>query len=1014
MRIKAIFALALALVLISPLGAQLSKQTGTITGTIRDEQGVVLPGAAVTVAGPKLLGQATDVSRADGTYVIRALPPGVYTLTIALPGFATAKKEGIDVHVGMTLELNFSMKQGALAEEVTVVGAAPTVDVRSTKTTLIMDASSLTQLPLNRSVFNVIAAAPGAYQNPDDSQQFLVHGGTGISNTFDVDGVNTNWAADYGIWFSEIGYDSMDEVEVITGGIAAEDTVPGGALINVVTKSGGNAFHGQVQAYYTSEHLSQYQFTKEQLDIFGLSRPAVSVYEVEPTFQLGGPIIKDRLWFFTDVGLQKSNRHSGFIPTTILGNSYSSYDQAETFTKGFLKLTGRITDKLRVALYGSYIKDRAPHNWGGEYTTKEASYDYTDKRWKFNASASWFLDKNSFFEFRSGASGMVDWMLPQPGTEDSASYYDYYTYYSWGRNWRERHSNSTNWQNTVDFTHFADSVLGGDHEFKAGFIHQFIFYNWPWFRKNPLDAYYWDGSPYLFDAWYGSDVYGDAPLGVLFCGPNDGDTYSRGNMLRLGGYVQDSMTIKNRLTLNFGLRYDHYMGYLPAADKKAVAGIGLEIGEAALTPLFGFNALGDMHMNAWKPALQWGALTPRLGFIYDLFGNGKTAVKGSFSVYSDFMSTMYFDTSHPFREWEIFFSWWDDNGNGGYDAPGIDSYAWLDGWGKNPLEFSPDYYQKTVAKHIKSPLYYEYTVGLDHTLARDWSVRLKYIHKIKIHTVDTVYYDPASDRVWNTYESATDWWVPFTTVIPAVGGYPEKTVTMYFMSNDAPAPFYQFRNVPGAKRNYNAVELAFDKKMSRGWSFGGSVILSKTMGNNAGDYGSVWGYGAAYDDANWFVNRYGRVPEDVPLGIKLYGAFKLPYGFMASFFAQAFSGQPYQRTVTVYAPSDWAEAHNVNTLFYYTINVETQGARRRESRNNVDVRLEKEFAFRRVGTLSVFLDVFNLLGDKHIVAGLDPGGYWYPDAENTSSGSYSADYYYGKVTATTGQRVVKLSARFSF
>jgi len=1010
----------LSFVLAGALHAQLSRITGTIQGTITDEEGGPLPGATIVVTSPALQGKVTDVTRADGGYVCRGLDPGIYSLVATLAGFQTVIRADLVVHVGVTMTINLSMKPATIQEQVTVVGQSPVVDIRSNKTQLIMDSTQMGAIPLNRNVFNVIAMAPGALPSGTvggTSSEFIVHGGTGISQTFDVDGVNANWAADYGVWFGEIGYDSMEEVEVLTAAIPAEDTVPGGALINVVTKSGGNSFHGQLQTYYTNESLSQFLFAKEYYKSLGLAKPAIYISDVEPTLQLGGPIIKDRLWFFTDMGLWRITRHSPFVPITLFGTFYDTYNNWQNYLKGFGKLTFMASDSFRGNLMVSYVKRIDPKN-GGTRTLPSAISEYRDVRWKFNTALTWFLSKDTFFDLRAGMSPTIDWIEAPASSGDSPQYYDAYTGYTWGAPGRLRHSFTNNVQANLNVTHFVDDLLGGNHEFKAGGIFQYIFYKWPWFRKDPRDISWYNGSPYYWRQIYGSSGpvagLGDGTMTIRFCAPNDGESFSQGNMIRGGGFIQDSMTIKNRLTINVGARYDYYYGYLPACDKKACAPFAEAIGAYALTPVFGFNALGAMHMDAWKPALAWGALSPRFGISYDLFGNGKTALKASFSVYTDFMSTMYFDTSHPFREWSIGINWWDLNGNGVQDAPGIDDYKYYAS-AKNPAEMSASFYTKTVDPNTKSPLYWEYQVGITHELVTDMSAGMNLIYKTKTNTVNAANYDPATGRNWYTYEQAPDWWVPFTTILPAIGEYPEQKVTMYFQSKNAPLPFRRFMNIPEAKRIYYGMEFMFDKRMSHGWALSGSVVLSKTKGNNSGAYGDVWGYGSAYNNANWWVNRYGVFSDDRPYIIKLMGAFQLPYGFLMSFNMRHFAGAPFQRTVTVYAPAAWSAAHNVDATLNFGINVEPQGARRLPDESNVDCRFEKEFQFGKIGKLGLFVDIFNLFGYRLITITYNPAGTWRPTDENTNVGTFTTNAYYGKATGSSvNQRIFKFSVRFRF
>jgi len=248
--------------------------------------------------------------------------------------------------------------------------------------------------------------------------------------------------------------------------------------------------------------------------------------------------------------------------------------------------------------------------------------------------------------------------------------------------------------------------------------------------------------------------------------------------------------------------------------------------------------------------------------------------------------------------------------------------------------------------------------------------------------------------------------VPFTTTVPAYGVYPAQEVTAYFLSNNAPYDD-QFRRqtvMEESRRKYDAFEIAFDKRFSRGWSIGGSIVLSKHMRQDA-----------EWPDANSFVNGYGREGNDQPLALKLYGSFDLPWGFIGSFFYRHFDGTPYARSITIVAPEAWAAANNINLNYgdawVYT---EPVGSRREQSFDNVDLRFEKQFDV-RLGKVGVFVDIYNLLGNRYIYYGQDPGGVWSPNGFGSASGSYTnISSRYGKATSISGVRTYKFSLRFTF
>jgi len=995
-------------------------QTGTIRGTITDNEGVPLPGVKVTVSGPSLIGIMDDISAENGTYRITPLPPGTYTILGELEGFQSVRREEVVVRVGTTVEITLPMAPATISEEVTVIAPSPTVDVQRTKITTVLDTESLRKLPLDRTVDTILSIAPGTiggYYSGIISSATIVHGGTHISNNLQIDGVNANDPSDHGTWYTEIQYDALEEAEVVTGGLPAQVGSTSGSLFNVVTKSGGNDFHGSAQVYYTGEDLAQFMVPDEYLKSFGLGKPAVDRYNVDTSGILGGPVIRDKIWFFSSLGYKRNDRRSPFIPTTILGKSYDQYPVYDRYWIGFFKLTGQISKSLRSFVQLSYIDYNRPFGGGSTTGTKEAQTDYSDKRIRAYGNLNWLIGPDTFMELRGGTGHMIEEDRPQSGMENSATFRDAFTGYSWGAPGRQRDVHRINTNATLSLTHFVANLLGGDHEFAAGIEYQYLVDDWDWYKPDPLELTYYDGNIHYYRGLYGIDgphpTLGDGRVAFRFCSPALDGSVARGETRRWGAYIQDSWTIKNRLTLNLGLRFDREWGYMPDATKIPSAGVAFDIGAYYYEPLYGFNPFGEMHMDEWKDAMKWTILTPRIGINYDVFGDGRTSLRASFSIYAEGMPVMYYQTIHPWREWSMSFNWWDLNNNGITDPPPIDEYQQYGG--KSAIEMAPSYYRERLDTEYKAPTHTEYTVGIQQELFKDFRVGLQYIYQKKSNAVDTVLYDPISSRYWYTYELASNWWVPFTTTVPAVDEYPEQTFTMYFMSYDAPwdEQFTRFANVPESKRNYNAVEITFDKRFSQGWSLGGSLVLSRTKANNSGSYGAVWGYGGAYNDANWFVNRYGKDEFDRPFVLKLYGTFTLPYRFIVGFYATSFPGSAYQRTVYVVPPAAWAEANNC-AQFGYTVNAETQGTRRNQSVNNVDFRIEKEFGLQRFGRVSLYVDVFNLLGSSYFSSSWDPGGTWYPDDANTKEGRFVPGYWYGKVRGVSGQRIFKFSIRYTF
>lgn len=984
------------LFLVFILSAQV-EQTGSIKGSVLDDQGNPLPGVSITVTGPALLGSLSTTTRGDGTFRVPLVPTGKdYVVVAELEGFQTSRMEGIIVSVGMTVTLIIEMKPAEIAESLTVVASSPTVDVTQSKTVQIITTEEMQRLPLGRnfnSAFRIAAGVVGT----------SVHGSGSYDTGLMIDGIQMNEPDQNVANVKNVSWVIMEEIELITAGASAEAFHALGGFLNIVTKSGGNKFSGEAQVYYTQESLTQILYPEETLKAMGLSKPTSPIFDLDTSFTLGGPVVKDRIWFFGSSRYLYEKIHGNFRPTTILGKHYDSYDREGSSYYNFLKLTFQISKNIRVFAQAHYETEEFPLYYTGWNKTDEANRHNKPYRVNYASNLNWFLGSNTFIDIRIGGL-WFDWngIFTKAADPNGPRFIDTYTGYEWGNDTFNGNTHKVINYGSAKLTRFQDNFLGGNHEIKIGFEIQKNQSDWGFYRKNPMWWYYYNENPYYFRGLYGlggpHPVYGDGRLRFLTMGPEKGDSFRRGINLRLGGFIQDSWTIQNRLTINLGFRYDTYKTWMPELVKKA-AGTELAraIGETYFLPKYGFNPYEVLTYERWDDPFPYRFFSPNIGISYDVFGDGKTAAKASYARLSEGLTTGHYWELHPIGTWGFDFRWWDLNNNGQPDLPGIDKYQH---YGTGPLGMLSTAYRDAIDPNIKVTYSEEFTLSLEHEIAMDFKVGATYIDRRRRNVTSSILYDVDSGRYWNTYEKAPEWWVPFTTTIPAYGGYPASTVTMYFQSKDAPDEFARLTNIPEAKHRYQALEFSLKKRMSHGWQLGGSVVISKLKGTTGG-----------FRNPNNYVNSEGDLAFSRPLLIKLFGTFTLPYRFLVSFFYVHSSGAPWNRTVTVDPPAAWAAANNVKILSY-AINVEVPGTRRWNSSDNVDLRLEKEFSLGRYGKLGIFLDIFNLMGYTQINVAANPGGRWRPADANTTEGTYTPGWT--GITGHTGTRVFKFSVRYTF
>lgn len=1000
--------------------------TGSVRGTVLDSERNPLPGITVTASSPAMMGTKSYVTTETGSYRFPALPPGHYTLTFEMPGFKTMKRENIIVRVGMFVEIDITMEVAAIEEEVTVTAASPVVDVEQSKISVVMDREILKNIPMARDLYDIVNATPGAIsEGMTYRRTSAIHGATVRSNTYAFDGVNMN---DPVVMYplTNINFDVMDEVEVVGAGHPASVGYTDGAYVNIVTRSGGNKLSGGAVLYYTQKGWNQQLWTDEQISALKVARPGVDKTNVDASLTFGGPILADRLWFFTNGRLTKREQTTNFIPfTDILGRSHGAYDWTHDEKMGFFKLTSQLTSNIK--LMGTFnVVDmyRPMYEEPGSRTNFIATRVWDDEKgYTGNGQLSYVLNQNTFADFRVGY--VHRWfpipMQPEaqnlPYIDDAGDLYGGLTTARFNETYLRKR-----FQVAGNFTRFQDNFLGGDHEIKGGFEYEATYGDWDWYRADNMLWYLDSRNP-------GNYYYGGNQGLVAFyiCGPEKGSSKIQDKGGRIGAYLQDSATFFERLTVNAGIRFDRSTGWKPAVTKAAAGNpISVWVGENVVRPYVqanypefpnGLNPWEEMTSPAWEDIIVWNAWSPRIGFSYDVFGNGKTALKASFSRYTEFLMLQYFSTLHPFYPRSFSFTWTDVDLDGVVDTDS-DTYTMF------PTDFrvmDPEFSKKKLDPNTKSPINDEFTLGIWQEVFKNFSAGLNLIYKNKRNILEDVRYDPDNEEYWYhiDQEAAQNYWLPFRTSVPATDAYPVTDLTFYVRSLTAPADFYQLTNVPELKRKYWALEFIFNKRMADGWQFAGNIVYSRAYGNIGGWYDESWGWSGGGDGPNYFVNQWGEINIDRPLVVKLYGTAQLPHRFLLSLNYIYQSGSPWSRSASIRPPQAWCTANGAyyTSSYYYGVLIEPSGERRNRAWNQLDLRLEKEFRIADFGTLGAYIDVINLLGWSGVGVGLNDTYRWLPTTEGfstTPTGTKSLSSSYKVISSVSGIRTLRATVRFNF
>jgi len=1009
---KKLFNFLLIAILVIGFTSFLSAQgrlTGSLTGKVVDSEENPLPGVTVTVEGPALQGTMTFITSETGVFRFPALPSGSdYTIKLEMPGFKTTLQKELRVSVGKATSISITMEMSAIEEEVTVVGVSPVVDVKSSRTTVNYSKSFIYNIPMSRDLYDVLNSIPGSVsENVSYRRTSFISGSTVRGNQYSVDGVSIN---DPVVMYpmTNINIDVYEEVEFGLSGHSADIGIADGGFINIVTKSGGNEFHGGGTAEFYNQDMQESLLSEEDLEAVGLTKPTGWNSWKDFSLYFGGPIIKDRVWFFTNGRYFTWNRdfnHVIWDDTMAAGQRVYTLDEAPHKEMNFFgKLTFQLASNIRLmttynltTITEDFYTNRIQNNLDVTATTKwDGEVGHT-----FSSQLNWVITQNLFVDARIG---YINRFFPIPYSDyaiaDAPRDYDrYWAIYRNNPRFEETYLR-TRFNPSVTATFFQDNLFGASHEIKIGAEYERTSGNWDWWRQNPYIIYYYNGSIY----GYATSTYPNRTrIYPYICGAEEGSSVQENTMDRLGIFIQDSVTIKDRLTLNLGVRFDTSTGKFPPQEHGATADP-----YNILTMIAGAESpFSEYTLDAFD-CLTWTHLSPRLGFSYDLFGDGKTSVKGSYSRYNEYLMIQYYSLANPNYPSTGSWFWYDDNYNKILDPS--DRYV-LRYLPPDPFTYDLD---AEMDRDATAPYTDEFTFGFEHELARDLSVGLSVIYKHKQNVFEDVNdYALGKDEAWKGYSADSPYWEKFEFKDPGDDGLfgtdDDKTSYCYAELAGAPDIHYYLTNVDGSYRKYTALQFIVNKRMSNRWQLLGSLVWSKAWGNIGGDYDASYGASGNFDTPNAWVYSDGRLDLDRPINIKIQSTVILPLDFVLSTYFNHISGSPWARSVTVYIPDDPRYKWPGDS---YGVPTEENGTRRNAPVTTLDLRIEKRFRLTETVTVGGYLDILNALGRSGYSITGNPGGYIdYSDPSNPTFERYGN---YGDISGAFGNRVFKVSLRFTF
>jgi outer membrane receptor protein involved in Fe transport len=860
------------------------EQGGAVEGTVRDQSGATVPGAAVEAREASGLLQAT-VTDALGEYRFPSLPPGTWEILVRLQGFAPVRRPDVRLALGQLLRVDVALTLSSVQETVTITADSPVVDVKQSASFATIRDELIDKLPRGRDFLTLAQQAPGAtVQNI--SAGLSIDGGSGADNRFIIDGIDTT-DLQQGVSGKRLVTDVIDEVQVKSSGYTAEYGGAIGGVVNVVTKTGTNEFHGSIGTYLSADFLDAGRRPTVRIDPTDDTRVETVTYPKddystwEPGFTVGGPIIRDRLWFF-----------GSYIPpfqTTDRTVTYLSNGETQTVrrTDRSQFATGTLSAQLGPRWYARAGASWAPYKKNGDLpaldgssspTTPFGDFDQERANVSASGSVSYTPGPRTHFNLRGGYFRTNNIMTGNPDAirfqfaRTNAGTPGVPADLVRPRGFQTVPTNVATLRDIQDRLGFqADGTwyvrAAGQHMLKAGVQFDRIgndVYNG--YQKQRV-IFYWGDSYAATDGQLYPSPYGWAD--IYYYG-----TFGNVRSDNWGLFVQDSWTIADRFTLNLGLRTE--------SEKVPSFSDSPDIPKTALD--FGFA----------------DKLAPRVGFSWDLFGNGRSKAYGSWGMFYDIMKLELPRGSFGGDRWLdyrylITSPVWTDVGSNPECPPTCSNATFLEMVDQRKPSNDPTEYR--IDPKLKPMRSQELVLGYQHDLGHEMSVGVRFVHKQvdkaiedqgKLVGTDIVYY------ITNPGFGVGQQLVP---------GLPDQ---------------------PKAVRDYDAVELDVRKRLTSRWSFWGRYWWSRLHGNYSGLATSdeVYAYSDFYDPAQTIrartspnVNRdfdalamsfaenavpsYGPLPADRPHQLRLQALYDFKFGTSVGATFNAASGTPVSRYVTI-------------------------------------------------------------------------------------------------------------------
>jgi hypothetical protein len=802
-------------VLASPLSAQ---STGTIAGIVRDTSGAALPGVTVEAASSVLIEKArTAVTDGQGQYKIIDLQPGVYIVTFSLTGFSSVKREGIELTANFTAQVNADLQIGALQETITVSGQSPVVDTQNVTEKKSLTREIIDSLPTARTFQSLSVLVPGvqAFAVAGGSGQDVggaggeswttmsIHGSSRLAMPLLFDGMSYTHLSETGGGYRTefvVNTGAVQEMSVTVSGLSAETDVSG-VVVNSIPRSGSNRFSGSVFGNYTNHSLQSNNLTGD-LQARGLAavNTVLKVWDFNPTY--GGPVSPDRLWFFS------AYRHWGEKNTVAgmytnlnpLGFTYvadpTRQAQADQWNWSAIgRLTWQASARNKLNLHYDR-QQRASDPAGSATVSPEAGSGHINDP-QYLVQLTWSSPVSNRFLVEAGATlYRTNWYSPAAGPIPAGVY----PTVELSRNLAIRAPTTLlNTFHAQQNVRFSAAYVTGSHAFKVGLQDMWGHRNWI------------------------MDTPGEIQLRLLNGVPSSIQEFARPQpdyealKAKLALFAQDQWTIA-RFTLNLGIRFDYQNAYVPAQSLRA----------NQFLPARTYDAVYDVP--------NWKDLSPRIGGAWDLFGNGKTALKASMSRYVAADATGFASRNNPVNTSvnTATRTWTDTNGNFNPDCDLTSPAANGECGALSPANFGQP---NVVTRYADNVIHgfgnrgwdWEFTTGIQQELRPGIAAEVMYVRHWYGNFI-VVANQAVSPSDFTPYCIT----VPLDSRLPGGGG--NQICGMYDVN---PSKFGQVNNlvVPASTYGtqtdvYNGVDINLNARLSRGVLVSGGLNVGREVTDN--------------------------------------------------------------------------------------------------------------------------------------------------------------------------------------